>query len=50
MLLLETLPPGDPSGGVVYLHNIPIPVKKGVKYLGLHLDEKLKWKTHIKAK
>jgi len=34
----------------VYLHNTHIPVKKGVKYLGLHLDEKLTWKTHIKAK
>jgi len=34
----------------VNLHNTPIPVKKEVKYLGLHLDEKLKWKTHIKAK
>jgi len=34
----------------VNLHNIHIPVKKEVKYLGLHLDEKLKLKTHIKAK
>ena len=34
----------------VNLHNTHIPVKKEIKYLGLHLDEKLKLKTHIKAK
>jgi len=34
----------------VILHNTHIPVKKEVEYLGLHLDEKLTWKTHIKAK
>jgi len=34
----------------VNLHNTHIPVKKEVKYLGLHLDEKLTWKTQIKAK
>ena len=33
----------------VNLHNTHIPVKKEVKCLGLHLDEKLTWKTH-KAK
>ena len=35
---------------LVNLHNTPITVKKEVKYRGLHLDEKLTWKTHIKAK
>ncbi|PNF25684.1 hypothetical protein B7P43_G16139 [Cryptotermes secundus] len=34
----------------VNINNNPIPVKTEVKYLGLHLDEKLTWKTHIKAK
>jgi hypothetical protein len=34
----------------VNLHNTPIPVKKEVKYLRIHLDKKLTWKTHIKAK
>ena len=34
----------------VNLYNTPIPVKKEVKYLGRHLDEKLTWKAHIKAK
>jgi len=34
----------------VNIHNTHIPVKKEVKYLGLHLDEKLKWKKHINAK
>lgn len=34
----------------VSINNAPIPIKNEVKYLGLHLDEKLTWKTHIKAK
>ena len=34
----------------VSINNIPIPIKQEVKYLGLHLDEKLTWRTHIKAK
>ena len=34
----------------VNLHNTPIPVKKEIKYLRLHLDEKLTWEAHIKAK
>lgn len=34
----------------VTINNTPIPIKKCVKYLGLHLDEKLTWKAHIKAK
>jgi hypothetical protein len=34
----------------VSINNNPIPVKTEVKYLGLHLDEKLTWKSHIKAK
>lgn len=34
----------------VTINNTPIPTKKEVKYLGLHLDERLTWKPHIKAK
>jgi hypothetical protein len=34
----------------VMLNDEPIPLKKEVKYLGLHLDRRLTWKAHIKAK
>lgn len=34
----------------VTLNNIPIPIKTEVKYLGLHLDQKLTWRSHIQAK
>jgi hypothetical protein len=33
----------------VNINNNPIPVKTEVKYLRLQLDEKLTWKSHIKA-
>jgi hypothetical protein len=35
---------------LVSINNLPIPIKQEVKYLGLHLDKKLTWQTHIKAK
>lgn len=34
----------------VTINNALIPVKTEVRYLGLHLDQKLNWKVHIKAK
>ncbi|KAL7293246.1 hypothetical protein TKK_0013026 [Trichogramma kaykai] len=39
----ETCPP-------VSLYGSPIPVVDHVKYLGLHLDRRLTWRTHIWAK
>jgi hypothetical protein len=35
---------------LIFIDNFPIPIKQEVKYLGLHLDKKLKWQMHIKAK
>jgi len=32
------------------LNNVPIPVTTEVKYLGLHLDQRLTWHTHIQTK
>jgi hypothetical protein len=34
----------------VSINNFPIPIKQEVKYLGLHLDKKLTWQTHVKTK
>jgi hypothetical protein len=34
----------------VYLNGRPIPQNNAVKYLGLHLDRRLTWRTHIHAK
>jgi hypothetical protein len=34
----------------VSINNFPILIKQEVKYLGLHLDQKLSWQTHMKAK
>jgi hypothetical protein len=36
----------DPSQPI-YLNNVEIPPSATVKYLGLHLDNKLNWKDHI---
>lgn len=34
----------------VYLERLPIPQKDSAKYLGMHLDARLNWKTHVKMK
>jgi hypothetical protein len=34
----------------VSINNLTIPIKQEVKCLGLYLDKKLTWQTHIKAK
>lgn len=34
----------------LYLNGDPIPKSSKVKYLGLHLDKRLTWKHHVKAK
>jgi hypothetical protein len=34
----------------VNINNVPIPIKTEVKYLSLHLDQKLTWRAHTKAK
>jgi hypothetical protein len=34
----------------VSINNFPISIKQEVKYLQLHIDKKLTWQTHIKAK
>jgi len=34
----------------VTMNNVPIPMQSDVKYLGLHLNQRLTWCTHIKTK
>lgn len=34
----------------IYLNGIQVPQVKSTKYLGLHLDNKLNWKHHVKQK
>jgi hypothetical protein len=34
----------------VTMNNAPIPMQTDAKYLGLHLDQRLTWRTHIKTK
>jgi hypothetical protein len=35
---------------LVTMNNVPIPMQSDVKNLGLHLDQRLTWRTHIKTK
>uniref|UniRef100_A0A6M2DQF2 Putative rna-directed dna polymerase from mobile element jockey n=1 Tax=Xenopsylla cheopis TaxID=163159 RepID=A0A6M2DQF2_XENCH len=46
-LIVSLRPHNNPP---LFLSNNPIPIKDSVKYLGLHLDCKLNWKTHIMKK
>ena len=34
----------------VAMNNVLIPIQTDVKYLGLHLDQRLTWRTHIRTK
>lgn len=34
----------------IYLNNISLPTAQNVRYLGLHLDRRLTWATHIHQK
>ena len=31
----------------LYINHYPIELKNSIKYLGIHLDKELSWKTHI---
>jgi hypothetical protein len=34
----------------VYMNNTELPVGNTIKYLGMHLDQKLNWKEHVVRK